>query len=379
VKEKIITVNVPQLGVNDQKAELIEWCVLDEGDVSIGDILCTLETAKAVFDVESEASGYIVHLVDAGSNVEINQTIAMIGTSINELRKEKEKYISDIAIEIEKEEYIQDGIKATKKARELAKELDIKIANISTKGIIKERDVLESYNSNKRKEKEHLDITWDKDKEPVVIYGAGKGSVTIKECIDYSEVYEVVCFLDDDTKHKRQLCDLPVFHSSRLNEIVHLGVNNMVCGIGNGKVRLRILEQCNKLKLNLINVIHPKAFISPSVKLGKGNFIKAGAIIETNTILGNCCIIDNGVVIAHDNTIGNGCHIAPGVSMGSNIIIEDLVIIGVGSSLSTNLRIGRESIISIGSSVVKDVSEYSVIEGVPGKIVGMRKKNNFSF
>lgn len=373
MEEKIITVQVPQLGVNDQKAELIEWCVKDGDEVLTGDIICTLESAKAIFDVESEASGYILQLVDAGNDVEINQTIALIGSNINELIKEKKKYMSEFVSDIEKKGYIKGEVKATKKARELAIELDINLANLSVKDIIKERDVLNFYSSNKTTANKLLNISWDKNWEPVIVYGAGKGAVTIKECIDYYEVYRVVCFVDDNVQHSKNLCDLPVYYSSNLSEIVNLGVKNMICGIGNGKVRLRILEDCIKLNVDLINVIHPKAFISPSVKLGKGNYIKAGAIVETNTVIGDCCIIDNGAVVAHDNTIGNGCHIAPGVSMGSNITVEDLVIIGIGSSLTTNLKIGRGSIISVGSSVVKDVPEYSIIEGVPGKVIGKRK------
>ena len=53
--------------------------------------------------------------------------------------------------------------------------------------------------------------------------------------------------------------------------------------------------------------------------------------------------------------------------------IEELAIIGIGSTLTTNLKIGKKSIISVGSSVVKDVPHNSIIEGVPGKIIGKRK------
>ena len=56
-----------------------------------------------------------------------------------------------------------------------------------------------------------------------------------------------------------------------------------------------------RLNIELLNVIHPKSYISKS-KIGVGNYIKS-AVYETGTKIGDCCIIDNGVVIAHDNNI----------------------------------------------------------------------------
>ena len=195
----------------------------------------------------------------------------------------------------------------------------------------------------------------------------------MKECLDLDEAYQVVCFIDDNPQHPSTLCELPVRHGSRLQEIVEHGVDSLACAIANGGVRLRILKQCDELGISLINVIHPHAYIAQTVRMGKGNYIKAGAVIETDTIIGNCCIIDNGAVIAHDNVIGDGCHIAPGVAMGSSIHIDELAIVGIGASIATDVRIGRSAIISVGSSVVKDVPDYAVVEGVPGRVVGKRK------
>lgn len=136
----------------------------------------------------------------------------------------------------------------------------------------------------------------------------------------------------------------------------------------------RSIKTVEKLGYKLVNVIHPKAQISGSVKIGKGNYIKSAALLETNTTIGHCCIIDNGSVITHDNQIGNGCHIAPGESLGSSICIGDFCVIGIGVSISTNVKIGKNCIISVGSSVTKDVPDNSIVEGVPGKVIGTVKK-----
>jgi acetyltransferase-like isoleucine patch superfamily enzyme len=61
--------------------------------------------------------------------------------------------------------------------------------------------------------------------------------------------------------------------------------------------------------------------------------------------------------------------------MGSSIHAGELTIVGIGASIATGVRVGRSAIISIGSSVVKDVPDYAVIEGVPGRVVGKRKRS----
>jgi len=374
MSEGIFVVTVPQLGVNDEVATIVEWYAADEDTVSTGEPLCTLETSKAIFDVEAEAKGYVMHLVDAGSEVRISQPIALIGPTLETLRAEKARYMSRVRTEDSTQEPAVGPVKATQKAKDLAQRLGVDLTKITSEGIVREQDVIQYHEKTSTARPKTIDLSWNPARQPVVIYGAGRGAVTMKECLDLDQTYQVVCFIDDNPQHPVTVCGLPVYHSSRLQEIVRRGVRSLACEIASGGVRLRILKQCAGLGIALINVIHPRAYVAPTVRLGRGNYIKAGAIIETNTVIGNCCIIDNGAVIAHDNVIGDGCHIAPGVAMGSSIHIGELAIVGIGASIATGVRIGRSAIISVGSSVVRDVPDYAVIEGTPGRIVGTRKK-----
>lgn len=374
--EEIFVVTVPQLGVNEELATVVEWYVPDGGSVSVGNLICVIETTKAVFDVEAEAAGFIVHLIEAGGEVEISQSIALIGSTLKSLQARKAQYVNQVRTEGTTQELALGTIKATNKAKNLAKRLGVNLTKISINGIIQEQDIIRHYENTSSIHKiSNEELSWNRSRQPLAIYGAGKGAVTIKECLDFQKKYQIVCFVDDNPEHPNELLQCPIYHSSRLSEIVKYGIRNLAIAIANGTVRMRIFKQCDDLGINLINVIHPQAFISPTVQMGKGNYIKARAIIETNTIIGNCCIIDNGVVIAHDNWIGDGCHIAPGVAIGSSVNVRKMTIVGIGASIATGVRIGRSAIISVGSSVIKDVPDYAVIEGTPGKIVGKRKRS----
>jgi len=335
-------------------------------------LLCVLETTKAAYDVEAECSGYVMHLVNKHEEVLINQPLAVIAPTVQEAQNNKLAHEVKVRRQ-ESEQHRQT--KATKKAQDLAAEHEIILEDVipSSAGIVRELDVIAFINKSDslRKPKLHLDI--EENLTPVAVYGAGSGGVTIQEALALGDCYQAVCFVDDDRDHVLSLAELPVFHSSELSELIIKGIHHIATEIMRGTIRQKIKKQVEELGFELINVIHPSASVSPSVKMGVGNYIKAGSIIETNTVIGDCCIIDNGAVVAHDNLIGNGCHIAPGAILGSSINLEENIVVGIGACISTNVRIGRNCIISVGASVVQDVKPNSVVGGVPGKVIGETK------
>ena len=65
-------IKVPQFGVNETTATIVDWKIEDHSRVEKGEILGILETTKAVFDVESSIAGFFIPLVDAGDEVEVD-------------------------------------------------------------------------------------------------------------------------------------------------------------------------------------------------------------------------------------------------------------------------------------------------------------------
>jgi sugar O-acyltransferase (sialic acid O-acetyltransferase NeuD family) len=367
-----LLIKAPQLGVNDISAKLVKWYFKEGDAVCSGDLLCSLETTKATYDVESEGSGFLVCLVDEFHDVDICQDIAVVAEKQEDVPSIKQKFV------VKKQDEADNGIIFTEKAKKLADKLGININEVTpSKGcIVRESDIRQVTKDHVLQfDIQSISVRIDALKEyiPVAVYGAGAGAVTIKETLEAGNLYRVVCFLDDNETNTGALEDLPVLGGEYLFKLKDYGVFHMVVAIADGKIRLHKKKSIEAEGLKLINVVHPTAYISPTVKMGVGNFVKAGAIIETKTRIGDCCIIDNGVVIAHDNTIGDGCHFAPGVSIGSSIHIGNNCIIGIGASISTKVEIGDYCIISVGSAVTKSFSSCSVIDGVPSRKIGESK------
>ena len=58
--------------------------------------------------------------------------------------------------------------------------------------------------------------------------------------------------------------------------------------------------------------------------------------------------------------------------MDAPIVINDDVWIGAGSIILAGVTIGKGAIIAAGAVVNKDVPEYSIVGGVPAKVLKYR-------
>lgn len=112
---------------------------------------------------------------------------------------------------------------------------------------------------------------------------------------------------------------------------------------------------------NLNDFLHG-VWIGPRVNAGKGFFLghPRGVLINPETKIGEYCTIINQV------TIG-----------GPAVVIEDFVEIGAGAKvISTEKRpvvIGAHSIIGAGAVVTRSCPPYSILVGVPAKVIKQKQ------
>lgn len=371
MKRSVLT--VPQLGVNDDRVKVVSWAV-PEGEVCVaGQIVCELETTKAIQEVEADFPGVIVPVVYAGEEVMVSQPLALIGDNLELLMAERDSLRKAGAGGGSGGRTAAITAKARRVAEELGLDVDALSAEILS-GVVRESDVRAAFQKRMAVAiKVPSRFTAREGKMSIAIYGAGAGGVTLKEAADLGQEFDVVCFLDDSADRPASHCGLPVFHGEQLKQVFEAGVQGVAAGIASASVRRRIRDRLDEVGIPVVTVIHPQAFVSPSATIGRGCFIKAGAIVETNSSVGDMCIIDNGVVIAHDNKIAPAVHLAPGVSTGGSVQIGSRTIVGIGSSIATGMVVGENCIVSVGTAVNRDIPENSVVEGVPGKIIGTRK------
>jgi acetyltransferase-like isoleucine patch superfamily enzyme len=113
------------------------------------------------------------------------------------------------------------------------------------------------------------------------------------------------------------------------------------------------------------------------INIGKNCSINPYTIIygHGNTKIGDNVLIAGGCMIIPSNHIYKRIDI-PINQQGNKslgIVIEDDVWIGHGCTILDGVTVGNGAIIGAGSVVTKDVEPYSIVAGVPAKIIGSRQ------
>ncbi|MFF2857185.1 NeuD/PglB/VioB family sugar acetyltransferase [Peribacillus sp. NPDC058002] len=206
------------------------------------------------------------------------------------------------------------------------------------------------------------------ENKDIYIIGAGTYGEVMYE-LAILNGYNVKGFYDeDDSKVYSLVMEVKVkgkFSNLRDEEIHN---NNYIVAIGNNKVRSEIMDKINSTGGLTPTLIHPKAVISDSAKIGKGVYIHGNTYIWTKTNISDYCIISPNVVIAHHSSLGKACLISTLSGVGASITIKDNVFVGMGSTLVTGVSlVGEGSIIGAGAVVLKNVEKECVYAGIPAK------------
>jgi UDP-2-acetamido-3-amino-2,3-dideoxy-glucuronate N-acetyltransferase len=149
--------------------------------------------------------------------------------------------------------------------------------------------------------------------------------------------------------------------------------------------------------------VHESAFVDDDVKIGEGTTIWHVSHILKNSQIGKNCRIGQNVVVGPNVNIGNGVKIQNNVSVYEGVTLEDDVFCGPsmvftnvfnprseirrmdelrptlvrrGATLGANctivcgITIGEYVFIGAGAVVTKDVPDFALVMGNPGRIAG---------
>jgi len=123
--------------------------------------------------------------------------------------------------------------------------------------------------------------------------------------------------------------------------------------------------------------IEPGAIIRDMVEIGDHCVIMMGAVLNIGAEIGEKTMIDMNVVVGGRAIVGRNCHIGAGTVLAGVIeppsaepvIIEDDVLIGANVVVLEGVKVGKGAVVAAGSIVVKNVEPYTVVAGVPAKLL----------
>jgi len=139
------------------------------------------------------------------------------------------------------------------------------------------------------------------------------------------------------------------------------------CGIGNVRDRKKTVNIIREKGGKFINLIHPTAVISPSVKLGTGIAIKAFCVISNDVKIKDFTYLQSSVIMGHDVEVGEFCQINSFAFFAGYVNISDLVSINAGAKIIQNVKIEEGSVVGMGSVVINRVKKETTVFGIPAK------------
>ena len=151
--------------------------------------------------------------------------------------------------------------------------------------------------------------------------------------------------------------------------------------------------------------VHNSSFVDENVNIGNNTKIWHFSHIQSGSQIGKNCSIGQNVNIGNNVIIGNSVKIQNNVSVYEGVELEDFVFcgpsmvftniktprsefpqrgsehylktlvkksasIGANATIVCGVTVGRYALIGSGTVVTKDVPDYALVIGNPGKIVG---------
>jgi len=198
--------------------------------------------------------------------------------------------------------------------------------------------------------------------EAVAVIGTGGHAKVVISCL--RELGVPVAAALDDAPERWGAEVLGVAVRGPVRELA-AGFRHVVIAIGDNRVRQQLASE---LDLDWRTVVHPRAWVDPTARLGPGAVVFAGAMVQPAAEIGAHAIVNTGASIDHDCRVGAYAHVGPGCRLCGCVRVGEGALIGVGSVVTPGVTIGAWSVVGAGAAVVRDLADGVIAVGVPARV-----------
>jgi len=140
----------------------------------------------------------------------------------------------------------------------------------------------------------------------LIILGAGGFGRTVADVAAQSGAYDEIRFLDDNAQTEDVIGKCADVSS-------HVDENTVFYpAFGNNESRVSWLKRLAENGCKIATIVHPTAYVSPTVRMAEGNVVLPHAIVNTGCELKVGCIVNCGAIVDHGCVLEEGVHVCLG-------------------------------------------------------------------
>jgi sugar O-acyltransferase (sialic acid O-acetyltransferase NeuD family) len=95
----------------------------------------------------------------------------------------------------------------------------------------------------------------------------------------------------------------------------------------------------------LPSLVHPRAYVADSARVGEGCMVMAGAIVDVRVTLGDGVVVWPGACVNHDSVVGDNTFVSPNATICGHVQIGAHCFIGAGAAIADHRTVPERSFV----------------------------------
>jgi sugar O-acyltransferase (sialic acid O-acetyltransferase NeuD family) len=161
----------------------------------------------------------------------------------------------------------------------------------------------------------------------LLIYGSKNFAATVTELVRHCG-HEAAGMVDDYNAGPGVIGDLATV--ARTHPPSDYGIA-IAIGYANLKARWAAWEKVRSTGYRSPALIHPRAYVADTARIGEGSMLMAGAIVDVRAEIGDLAVLWPGACVNHDSAIGANTFISPNATVCGHAQVGAHSFIGAGA------------------------------------------------
>lgn len=185
----------------------------------------------------------------------------------------------------------------------------------------------------------------------LLILGAGGHGKAVAESALLSGAWQRVLFVDDRWPALQESFGLPVVSDVAGLDRFADKAQGAIAAVGNNQVREQWCVAIEEAGIELVSVVHPRAYVSASVALGAGTAVMALAMVGVDAQVGRAAIINANATLDHDAVLGDFAHLGVGVQIAGGVRVGARAWLQAGCSAGYSVVVAENENIAAGTAL----------------------------